>query len=127
MVFLTIIFPFIRDTANSFQVDSHAGDSKNKIVTRVVRFGAAVATAFHDMDSWNNHHNNLNNLDNNDNFCKQQIGSGMVVCCFKVWDIDLITDMLRKPFMMTTWGQIQDMGLNLGLYFGCPDLGLNTW
>ena len=50
----------------------------------------------------------------------------MVVRCFKVQDVDLIMDKQKRPFMLTTCGQIHCMGLNLGLFFGCPDLGFKT-
>ncbi len=67
-LFSTIMFPFVRDAANLLQVDSHAGDSdKEIVVAMVVGGGAAIATAFQNMESCNNHHNDMNNVDNDDN------------------------------------------------------------
>ncbi len=51
-----MIFPFIGDTNNPLQVDGHAGESNNKIVAMVGGGEAAIATAFHEQDSCNNHH-----------------------------------------------------------------------
>ncbi len=62
-----MIFPFIRDKANPLHVHSHAGDSNDKIVSMMVRGGAAIAASFHITDSCDNHHDDVNILDNNDN------------------------------------------------------------
>ncbi len=61
-----MIFPFVRDKANLLDVHSHAGDCNDKIVAMMVEGDAAVAAAFHNIDSCNNHHDNMNNFDNDD-------------------------------------------------------------
>ncbi len=61
-----MIFPFIGDATNLLQVDAHAEDSINKIVAIVIGGDAAIAAAFHEMDSSNNHHE-VNNTDNDGN------------------------------------------------------------
>ncbi len=116
-----MIFPFAGDKANLFHVHSHAGDSNNKIVAMMVRDGAAIVAAFHNMDSCVNHHDNVNNLDNNDNSLQSSNRKLHVVCCFEAQDIDLIADKQRRPFTPTTSCQIHCMGLNFGLFLGVPN------
>ncbi len=118
---------FVWDEANLLHFHSHDGDSNNKIIAMMVGGSTAVAAAFHNMDSCDNHHDNVNNLDNNDNSLQSSNRKLHVVHCFETQDVDFITDKQRRPFTPTTCCQIHYMGLNLGLFFGCPKLGFKTW
>ncbi len=119
-----MIFSFARDTANLLQVDSCAGDSDNMIISMVVLGGAAIATAFHDMDSCNNHHDNMNNLDNDDNSLqatnRKQHGDVLFWSTRHQFNYGHAKKTIYYDYLWTD-------SLKLGLYFGCPNLGLKTW
>ncbi len=53
----------MKPTCSIFTLTGYPND---KNVAMMVGSGAAIAVAFHNMDSCKNHHDNVNNLDNDD-------------------------------------------------------------